>query len=173
MSEWSTQTQSGAARDLPGSAGPKGGRLAGQTPRAREIRARIKALQDKLEMACEAPGPRVVLPRVRDGETGRIDARKVADFMGVALGPLLGGLGLDPAVVQVDPSAAAWQRALRPLERSLVLLHKCFGPAEAIREWLNTPRLDLEGSTALEKILQGRAEEVALILELAWNGDSY
>ena len=76
---------------------------------------------------------------------------------------------LTPAVHR-NPSAASFQEALRPVKRSLELLHEFFGPAEAIRVWLNTPHPDLDGTTALETILEGKAFAVALILENAWNG---
>lgn len=72
--------------------------------------------------------------------------------------------------VHRNPSATSFQKALRPVKRSLELLHEFFGTAEAIRAWLNTPHPDLDGSTALETILEGKGDAVGLILENAWNG---
>ena len=103
-------------------------------------------------------------------QSGRIDALRVAEFMGVALKPLAEGLGLNYKAVHRNSSAASFQEALRPVKRSLELLHEFFGPAEAIRIWLNTPHPDLDGTTALETILEGKAFAVSRILGNAWNG---
>ena len=138
--------------------------------KALEIRARIKALQEELQILDVSDAPKVILPELHDGKTGRIDAQKVAEFMGVALKPLSEGLGLNYKAVHRSPSAAGFQKALRPVKRSLELLHEFFGPPESIRAWLNTPHPDLDGTTALETILEGKADAVGLILENAWNG---
>ena len=114
--------------------------------------------------------PKVVLPELHDAGTGRIDAQKVADFMGVPLKPLAVGLGLHYSGVHRNPSAPGFQQALRPLKRALELLHEFFGPVETIRIWLNTPHPDLEAHTSLETIMAGRSDAVVLILENAWNG---
>jgi hypothetical protein len=94
----------------------------------------------------------------------------MADFMGVALKPFVEGLGLNYKAVHRSPAARGFQAALRPVKRSLELLHEFFGPAEAIRAWLNTPHPDLDGTTAIETILEGKPDAVGLILENAWNG---
>jgi len=52
--------------------------------------------------------------------------------------------------VHRNPSAAGVQQAIRPVKRSLELLHEFFGPVEAIRAWLNTPHPDLDGTSALQ-----------------------
>ena len=138
--------------------------------KALEIRARIKALQEEPQILDVSEVPKVILPELHDGKTGRIDAQKVAEFMGVVLKLLSEGLGLNYKAVHRSPSAAGFQKALRPVKRSLELLHEFFGPPESIRAWLNTPHPDLGGTTALETILEGKAEAVGLILENAWNG---
>lgn len=138
--------------------------------RFEEMRRKIIELQSQLE-ALRAPElPRIILPELHDRQSGRVDAIKVAEFMGVALKPLAEGLGLNYKAVHRSPAAAGCQEALRPVKRSLELLHEFFGPPEAIRIWLNTPHPDLAGATALDTILAGKADAVALILENAWNG---
>lgn len=114
--------------------------------------------------------PKVTLPELHDAKTGRIDAQKVADFMSVPLKPLVEGLGLNYKAVHHNPSAAGFQEALRPVKRSMELLQEFVGPATAIRAWLNTPHPDLDRTTALKTILEGKADAVLLILENAWNG---
>ncbi|MES2571518.1 MAG: MbcA/ParS/Xre antitoxin family protein [Verrucomicrobiota bacterium] len=138
--------------------------------RALRIRARIAKLEKELETLNVREVPRVILPELHDEKTGRIDAQKVAEFMGVALKPLSEGLGLNYKAVHRTPCSESFQKELRPVKRSLELLQEFFGPAEAIRAWLNTPHPDLEGRSALETILEGKAAAVHLILENAWHG---
>jgi hypothetical protein len=114
--------------------------------------------------------PRVILPELHDENTGRIDARKVAEFMGVPLKRFAEGLGLNYKGVHRNPSAGSFQEALRPVKRSLEILHEIFGPRETIRIWLNTAHPDLDGSTSLDTILEGKAFAVTRLLENAWNG---
>lgn len=114
--------------------------------------------------------PKVILPELHDENTGRIDAQKVADFMGVPLKPLAEGLGLNYKAVHRNPSASGFQEALRPVKRSLEILHEFFGPKETIRIWLNTPHPDLDGATSLDTILEGKAFAVSRILGNALNG---
>ncbi|MDB6136056.1 MAG: hypothetical protein JWM59_4299 [Verrucomicrobiales bacterium] len=142
----------------------------GRLAKAVEIRSRIEELQRELESLHATGTPKVVLAELHDGRSGRIDARKVAEFMGVALKPLSESLGLNYKAVHRSPSAPGFQKALRLVKRPLELLHGFFGPPESIRAWLNTPHPDLDGATALETILEGRADAVGMILENAWNG---
>ncbi len=142
----------------------------GRLAKAVKIRSRIKELQKELENLHVADIPKVALAELHDGRTGRINAQKVAEFMGVALKPLSESLGLNYKAVHRSPSAPSFQKALRLVKRPLELLHGFFGPPESIRAWLNTPHPDLDGATALETILEGKADAVGMILENAWNG---
>ena len=141
-----------------------------QFTKALRIRGQIARLEEELKALNVVEAPKVILPELHDAVTGRIDAQKVADFMGVPLKQLAEGLGLYYKAVHRSPSATGFQQALRPVKRSLELLHEFFGPVGAIRAWLNTPHPDLDGTSALETILEGKADAVALILENAWNG---
>ena len=135
-----------------------------------KLRRKLMELQSELDTLRPREVPKVILPELHDRQSGRIDAAKVAEFMGVPLKQLAEGLGLNYKAVHRNPSASGFQEALRPVKRSLELLHEFFGPPEAIRIWLNTPHPDLAGATALDTILAGKADAVALVLENAWNG---
>lgn len=141
-----------------------------ETAKATKIRAQIAELEAQLRELNAVEVPKVILPELHDSQTGRIDAQKLADFMGTPLKPLAEGLGFNYKAVHRNPSATTYQVALRTVKRSLELLHEFFGKDEAIRIWLNTSHPDLEGATALETILAGKAKVVLLILENAWNG---
>ncbi len=138
--------------------------------RALEIRDQIIHLQKELQALRISATPEVVLPELHDEKNGRIDAGKVADFIGIPLKRLADGLGLNYKAVHRNPSAEAFQPALTPVKRSLEILDAFFGPKETIRIWLNTPHPDLGGSTSLETILEGKAEAVWTLLHNAWNG---
>jgi hypothetical protein len=141
-----------------------------QVTKVMKIRSQIARLEEKLKSFNVVEVPEVILPELHDAKTGRIDAQKVADFLGVPLKQLSEGLGLNYKAVHRSPSAAGFQHVLRPVKRSLELLHEFLGSAAAIRAWLNTPHPDLDGTSALETILEGKAGAVTLILENAWNG---
>lgn len=111
-----------------------------------------------------------ILSELHEKTSGRIDAQKVADFMGVPLKRLAEGTGLNYKTVHRCPSAAIVQNVLTPVKRSLEILHGYFGKAELIRAWLNTAHPDLDGDTAMETILSGNAEAVWRILENASAG---
>jgi len=134
------------------------------------LRDEVLVLRQGLTVSRAPDVPRVILPELHDENTGRIDAQKVADFMGVPLKPLAEGLGLNYKAVHRNPSASGFQEALRPVKRSLEILHEFFGPKETIRVWLNTPHPDLDGATSLDTILEGKAFAVSRILGSAWNG---
>jgi hypothetical protein len=134
------------------------------------LRDEVSILREKSAAPRTVNLPKVILPELHDKQSGRIDAQKVAEFMAIPLKQLADGLRLNYKVMHRTPSAVIFQEALRPVKRSLELLHEFFGPVETIRVWLNTPHPSLDGTTALETILEGKAFAVVRILENAWNG---
>ena len=134
------------------------------------VEEQIAALEEKLRSLRGIASVRVVLPQLHDAATGRVDAQKVADYLGVPLKRLTEGLGLNYKTVHRNPDAESFQEALRPVKRSLEILDEFFRKPELTRAWLHTPHPDLDGSTALETILENRAEAVCTILENALAG---
>ena len=113
--------------------------------------------------------PQVVLPELHDGDTGRIDAQKVAEFISVPLKSLCDALGLNYKAVHRNPSASSSQEALRPVKRTLEYLYQSLGKPETVRAWLNTPHPMLEEKTALETILAGNVFALERLLGNAWD----
>ena len=134
------------------------------------VEDQIAALEAKLRSLRQTAGVRVVLPELHDEATGRVDAQKVADYLGVPLKRLAGGLEINYKTAHRNPAAEAFQGALRPVKRSLEILDEFFRKPELVRAWVHTPHPDLDGSTALETILENRAEAVRTILENALAG---
>ena len=102
--------------------------------------------------------------------TKQTDARVMATGLGVSSECLCDGLGLGREAMQCDSSAAAIQLALGPIIRTLEVLDGLFRDPEAVHAWLRTPHPDLDGSTALETILNNQAQAVCTILENALSG---
>lgn len=138
--------------------------------RARKIRSQIRRLQTELEELGAGIAPEVILPQLHDPRNGRIDAQKVADFIGIPLKPLSEGLGLNYKAVHRNSSASGFQPALQPVKRALEILQELFGSKETIRIWLNTPHPELGGDTSLNTILSARTMAVTRLLENARQG---
>lgn len=136
-----------------------------------DLNNRVDAIQAELHALRRGRGGlQVSLPELHDAPSGRIDAQKLAVYMGLPLKRLAEGLQLDYKAVHRNPSAAGFQSALQPVKRALELLHQFFHKPEMVRVWLNTAHPDLEGRTALELILANNCVAVLRILENAAAG---
>ena len=139
--------------------------------RAAEMQGQITAVQEQLETLLRGSGRlQVILPELHDPASGRVDAQKLAVYMGVPLKRLAEGLQLNYKAVHRNPSADAFQRTLKPVKRALEILQGFFGKPETVRVWLNTPHPDLDGQTALEMMLADKTVAVLRILENAAAG---
>jgi len=128
-------------------------------------------MQEKLQAILRGVGGlQVVLPELHDKTSGRIDAHKLAVYMGVPLKRLAEGLQFNYKATHRNPSAEAYQPALKKVKRSVEILHDFFHKSETVRVWLNTPHPDLDGHTALEMILANNSNAVLRILENAAAG---
>jgi hypothetical protein len=139
--------------------------------RVAEVQGQVTALQEQLQSILRgAAGLQIILPQLHEEATGRVDARKVARYMGVPLKRLAEALQLNYKAMHRSPSAEALQAPLKPVKRSLEILHEFFGKPERVRVWLNTPHPDLDGHTALEMVLSNRSAAVLNVLENAAAG---
>ena len=139
--------------------------------RAAELEGQLLALQQKVQTLLRGPrGLHVHLPELHDETSGRIDARKLAAFLGVPLKRLAEGLGLNYKAIHRNPSAESAQPVLLPVKRCLEILQEFFQKPETVRVWLNTPHPDLEDRSALEVILANNARAVLILLENAAAG---
>ena len=139
--------------------------------RAAELQSQVAAMQEKLQTLLRgAGGLQVILPELHDDATGRVDAQKLADYLGVPLKRLAEGLHLNYKAIHRNPAAEAFQPALKPVKRSAEILHDFFHKPETVRVWLNTSHPDLDGRTALEMIMANNPNAVLRILENAAAG---
>ena len=134
--------------------------------RAAELQSQVAVIQEKIQALLRGVGGlQVILPELHDETSGRIDAQKLVKFMGVPLKRLAEGLQLNYKAIHRNPSAEAFQPALKPVKRSVEILHDFFHKPETVRVWLNTSHPDLDGHTALEMILANNPNAVLRILE--------
>lgn len=118
----------------------------------------------------EPAGFGVRLKELHDEKSGRIDAVKVAIFLGVSLAQLAESLGAKYTAVHKTPAAPSLQEGLAPIKRSLEILSELISDPADIRAWLNSPHPDLEDRTPIQVILEGHAGALRTILENAISG---
>ena len=108
----------------------------------------------------------VPLPELRS-TSGRIDARRVAEYLGVPLSQLADTIRVKYASLHKTPDAPRVQEKLGPIVRVLELADLAFGNEEQVRMWLNRPLRELEDESPLATILAGEHGAVETLLENA------
>lgn len=136
-------------------------------------RDRVRAVLHHLPSARERQGPLadllgVTVPALR-GESGRLDARKIAQQLGVPLARIARLTPISRQALNETPDSARAQAALDPLARVLDVLGVVLQPGQ-VRAWLNAPHARLGGEPPIRALLDGRAEQVARMLEAARDG---
>jgi len=143
-----------------------------------ELQKRLATLQRELNspqhelqaFVRAAKVPRSTVPDLQDQKNHRIDARKVARYLGVPLDRLSEALKRQYSSVRSRSSAKSLQTSLSPLKRTIESLHNFFPDPANARIWLNCPHHALGNLTAMEAILAGKCDAVMLLLENAAAG---
>lgn len=112
----------------------------------------------------------VTLPELNDPATGRLDARRIAEYLGVPLSHLAAALGQRYQSLHKTPAAPSVQAGLRPIKASLDILAQVIDDPATIRAWLNSPHPDLGMRVPLQVMLEGHAGAVETILANAIEG---
>jgi len=107
---------------------------------------------------------------LRDPKSGRLDAKRVAEYLGVPLKQVSAALGESYKALHKTPSKVSVQAKLAPVERVVSLLAERLDDRGRVRAWLNTPHPDLGERTALRVILDGSASTVSDMLDAAAAG---
>ena len=126
--------------------------------------SRLKHM-DPLSAALEVQETRAALVSPK---TGRLDAAKIADALGMSVAKLAKLMGRTRGTVTKTPDAPALQEKLRQYERILRL--KARLPDEKLLAWLEAPNRHLDDHTPRSLIEDGRAEVVADLVEDALTG---
>lgn len=140
---------------------------------------RLRVLQQRLRRTTE-PAPRaanldlsalaVRRPDLHDPESGLVDARLVANALGISLARMARGLGVEYKAIHKTPTAARLQKPLMAIKEVLHLISQVYPAPAHQRVWLNQPVADLEGESPLDVILSGEAAVVESLLEDALAG---
>lgn len=108
-------------------------------------------------------------PELRDNASGRFDARRIAERLGVSVSRLAGAVGVSQQALSARPDSPGAQAGLLPIARVIAALDELL-PAERVRMWLHSPHARFGGATPLAKILEGEAEPLARMVEGALEG---
>jgi uncharacterized protein (DUF2384 family) len=111
-----------------------------------------------------------LVSELHDAESGRIDAKKLAHYLGVPLAALSRAVGKQYKAAFKSPTSAGLHAALAPVHRAVVALHRVYDDRKHELVWLQTPHPDLDDTAPMQLILSGKAEVVADLLEGALAG---
>lgn len=137
--------------------------------RIRQTRQTADRLPDDLQRA--APSPASALPNrflvsvLHDPHSGRLDARRVADFYAMGLTDVARALGVSLSRLHKTPASAFAQQGLAVFERIAAALLCLAGSPENARVWLCAPDPQLEHRTPLSLLVDGRGQIVAEMLD--------
>lgn len=110
------------------------------------------------------------LPELYHPESGRLDARRLAHYLGLPFSQFAPALGGTSQPIHHASDAPAFQPALLPIKHSLDILAAVVGDHATILAWLDSPHPDLGGRTPLRVILDGHASMLADLLDDAMAG---
>jgi hypothetical protein len=96
-----------------------------------------------------------------DRESGRLDAKRVADAYGVSLSALARGLKITQSALSKRPTAAAAQVGLRELEFAWATLRDVLETEERVRAWLNSKTRHLGDRAPIDLLTHGSVEALA------------
>jgi DNA-binding response OmpR family regulator len=137
------------------------GILARRTPKARQP-ARIPPAVHSVNAH--------VLPELHNPETGRLDASRIASYLGTPLSNFAKFSQASVAGLHKSPASVSVQPHLAPIARSLAILTQLLTTKENVLAWMNSPHPDLGSETPIHVILEGKAQVVADLLESALAG---
>lgn len=109
-------------------------------------------------------------PELHNPHSGRLDARRIAAFFGLAPARFAKILGRSPQAMHKTPDAESLQRPLAVFARIATSLISAFAGREQARMWLHSPNPDLDEARPIELVELQKAEVVADLLEDALLG---
>ena len=111
-----------------------------------------------------------VVRGLHDPDTGRLDARRIADYLAVPLSSLAEAIAKSPQAVHKRPASMSLQQKLAPIAWTIGALSLVLGSHETVRAWLNSPHPDIGGRTPIAFLLKGRANTISEMIEAALAG---
>lgn len=111
-----------------------------------------------------------VVRDLHDPETGRLDAKRIAEYLALPLSTLANGLGRSVAAVHKSPASLPLQEKLAPIAWTIGALSLVLRSRDNLLTWLNSPHPDLDGHTPMSLIVSGRAVEISEMVKAALAG---
>jgi hypothetical protein len=111
----------------------------------------------------------VVAPELRDEASGRFDAKRIAEHLGVSVNRLAQATGVSQQALSKRPTSPGAQKGLASIARAITVLGELLEADEA-RMWLHTPHPRLGDASPVEVLLRGEGDTVARMLESAVEG---
>lgn len=139
---------------------------------AAEVKHRIARLLHGLEREEAVPRyrlPHMVVEQLR-GDSGRLDAKKVAQMFGLSIPVLACIIDAGEPALYKTPDARSIQRKLVEFERICWGLIKLTGSPKGLRIWLNTANPELDNEMPIDYIKEGHVEDIASMVEDALLG---
>ncbi len=117
--------------------------------------------------APEVPQP---IKNLHDPASGRLDAKRIAEYLDISLTDLASAMDEDYKALHKTPAKKAVQPQLAPIARALQILLQLYGSRKDVLAWLNTAHPQLARRTSMSLILEGKATVVLDMLEAALDG---
>jgi hypothetical protein len=103
---------------------------------------------------------------------GNLDARRIAERLGIPPKRLAPAVGYTPQGLSKNPTSDKLQAALAEIAYVLTHLRGLVADERSVAIWLRAPHPDLGGATPLSYILSGRTTAVIALLHLAESGQT-
>jgi CheY-like chemotaxis protein len=108
--------------------------------------------------------PKLIVEELRS-DSGRIDARLVADMFDISVPVLAKSIGAGEQALYKTPDAKSVQGKLIDFERIAWGLLKLTGSVKGMRIWLNAPNPQLENEPPIAYVTEGHVEDIAAMVE--------
>ncbi|MBB5294813.1 DUF2384 domain-containing protein [Deinococcus metallilatus] len=105
------------------------------------------------------------LTPARNPQSGRLDAKRLGDFLGLNVAELARILHRDPSGLRKRPDSDTLQAPMTEIEQLAVRVRQLTGDEGYTRMWFHTPNPGLNGKTPLKALEDGGADDLKVLLD--------
>lgn len=105
------------------------------------------------------------LTPARNPQSGRLDAKRLGDYLGLNVTDIARILRRDPSGLRKRPDSETLQAPMTEIERLAVRVRDLTGDEGYTRMWFHTPNPALSGTTPLRHLEHGSARELHALLD--------
>lgn len=109
------------------------------------------------------------LTPARNPKSGRLDAKRLGDYLGLNVTEVARILRRDPSGLRKRPDSDTLQAPMTEIERLAVRVRDLTGDEGYTRMWFHTPNPALDGRTPLTLLEIGEAKELHALLDRVEN----